>query len=449
MTEERKQRLREALESLLEQPLPAPRSLAEIEQQALDMQEKMKQAFLEESLREAQTQVDAEHPEESKISCPDCQKSAWYKGDRSKNVVTMAGKVTFSRRYYYCHRCDKGFYPQDVAWSMPQGTLVTVSVQQKLVALSVGFPFAQASEIFFYLTNLRVSTRSTERLCVHQAGEQAERYYEVQQSQMLPLAYVPLSSLPDDLPTPEILYLEADGIHTPLKGGHYKEMKVGVARSTFFDGREDEATGYVSHLGDATTFGACWERLAISRGYLQAKVVVVLGDGATWLWNVADSRFPRAIQILDFWHALEYVGKVARDAFGDDTVRLKAWFSHRALEMQKSNWSAFYSSLELIRPFLGSNTDSFENLLRYFKNNASRMDYASYLKRGFSIGSGLAESSCKRIVTARLKCSGMHWSEKGAQAMARLRGLFLGGDWNAFLNFWNQSMRMPISSPLL
>jgi hypothetical protein len=98
MTEERKQRLREALESLLEQPFPTPRSLAEIEQQALDMQEKMKQAFLEESLREAQTQVDAEHPEESKISCPDCQKSAWYKGDRSKNVVTMAGKVTFSRR---------------------------------------------------------------------------------------------------------------------------------------------------------------------------------------------------------------------------------------------------------------------------------------------------------------------------------------------------------------
>jgi len=168
---------------------------------------------------------------------------------------------------------------------------------------------------------------------------------------------------------------------------------------------------------------------------------VFLGDGASWLWNIAETRFPRAVQILDFWHALEYVGKVAQEIFGEKEKEKRQWLSVRAQEMKNSAWSRVHAALESVRR---QAPEAVANAVRYFGNHASRIDYARYLKQGFCIGSGLAESSCKRLVTQRLKGSGMHWSEKGAQVICALRCLLLGGEWDAFVKFWNRQLRVSI-----
>ena len=251
---------------------------------------------------------------------------------------------------------------------------------------------------------------------------------------MLPLAYLDKEQIPAQLPQPCRLYIEADGIQTPMEDGSWREMKVGVVRAEFADGREQMASRYISHLGDAATFGKHWEALALSCGSLKAQCLSVLGDGASWIWNLASKCFPKAVQILDFYHASEYVAAVARAVFGEQEALLKSWLSSRLSELKQSHWSDFWSALDALgQPAL----ESLVSLRTYFSNHASRMDYASYLRRGLCIGSGLAESSCKRIVTQRLKCSGMHWSVCGAQVIARLRGFLLGGEWDAFVAFWN------------
>ncbi len=230
-----------------------------------------------------------------------------------------------------------------------------------------------------------------------------------------------------------------------MRGGHWREMKIGVVRSKHKDGREYRRSRYVNHLGGAQSFGSHWESLAIDCGSLTAKCLVVLGDGTAWLWRLAEARFPKAIQILDFWHALEYLGAVVQEAFFPDEATKKEGLSARAGEMKRSDWGQVNHALDSVRSVA---SESVESACRYFRNNASRMDYASYLKDGLCIGSGLAESSCKRLVTQRLKGSGMHCSEEGAQVICSLRCLLLGGEWEDFVGFWNRKLRTPIPAPL-
>ena len=328
---------------------------------------------------------------------------------------------------------------------LPRKSDFTSPVVQEIACLCACLPFEQATQILHRLAGVKVSARSAERLCLSQADEQSTAFREQRDAESLPLAFVPSSSLPASLPHPEVLYIEADGVQTPLCGGQWREMKVGIVRSEHKDGREDKRSRYVNYLGNTQTFGSHLESLAINCGSLTAKIVVFLGDGAAWLWNLAQTRFPKAVQILDFWHALEYMGKVAREVFPDQEVCKDAWLSARASEMKKSAWTQVHCALEAVRAIA---SESVESAVRYFTNNRSRMDYANYLKRGLCIGSGLAESSCKRLVTQRLKGSGMHWSEKGAQAICSLRSLLLGGEWDIFLDFWNRRLQMLIPSPL-
>ncbi len=468
MTQETKKRLQERFQQLLDSTDESPRTLFEIEKLTIELSEKLTQATLEEISRDAQEQAEEEiSPTEltSKVCCPDCSRSAWYKGNRSRRVVTKKGILCFTRRYYYCKRCQHGFCPLDNRLGLSQKSDFTPLVVQEVAYLCACLPFEQATQILYRLAGVKVSARSAERLCLSQADEQSTAFREQRDTESLPLAFVPSSSLPASLPHPEVLYIEADGVQTPLRGGQWhaqmpprafrKEMKVGVVRSEHKDGREDKRSRYVNYLGNTQTFGSRLESLArakllnqlsqINCGSLTANVVVFLGDGAAWLWNLAQIRFPKAVQILDFWHAFEYLGKVAREVFPDQEVCKDAWLTARASEMKKSAWTQVHCALEAVRAIA---SESVESAVRYFTNNRSRMDYANYLKRGLCIGSGLAESSCKRLVTQRLKGSGMHWSEKGAQAICSLRSLLLGGEWDVFLDFWNRRLQMLIPSPL-
>ena len=308
-------------------------------------------------------------------------------------------------------------------------------------------------QTLYRLAKVRVSSRSAERLCLAPAKEAVEDFLAERESRNLSKAFADLSSLSDS-PKPAVLYLAADGIQTPMGNGSWKEMKVGVVRAEHSDGRESQSSRYVNHLGEANAFGIPLEALArakllkqlsqIDCGSLTAKTLVFLGDGAAWLWKLAETRFPRAIQILDFWHALEYVGAVAREAFPSDEDAGKEWLSARASEMKKSAWEQVHDAFESVRAVA---KETVESASRYFTNNRSRMDYARYLKQGLCIGSGLAESSRKRLVTQRLKGSGMHWSEQGAQIICSLRGLLLGGEWESLVAFWNRQVQKPILSP--
>ncbi len=466
MNEATKNRLRVRLSDLIDSLTEQPQTIDEWETLVLDLRERCAQAALDEIgkeiSQEISQEIDASTPSKAppvpevasppntvacscKLPCPHCGKSAWYKGDRVRQVVMLVGSLTVKRRYFGCRHCKSGFCPADAALGVVSGSSLTLRVQQEIAYLSGCLPYSQASQTLQRLTGVTVSSRTAQRLCVGQAGAVARAFEEAQEAALLPLAYERtelLTVVAPELPQPDVVYTVADGIQTPMRDGSWREMKVGAVQSRYRDGRVDQPTRYVCHLGGSERFGKHWEALGIGGGSLGAERVVVLGDGAAWLWRQAEEHFPCATHILDFFHALEYVGAVARAAFGEGEKAAsvsRKWLSEQASEMKRSQWDKVRNSLKAVRAWTSAAEEAVDTALRYFRNHAERMDYARYLREGLSIGSGLAESSCKRLVTQRLKGSGMRWSETGAQAVGSLRSFHLGDDgnaWNTFCDYW-------------
>lgn len=150
---------------------------------------------------------------------------------------------------------------------------------------------------------------------------------------------------------------------------------------------------------------------------------------------MADMHYPKALQILDFYHVSEYVWDVVRERHPEDLQRQRKWVQCQVKRLKASRWQDVVESLRFLK---GSHAlaEAVKVLKRYLENNAERIDYKRYLDLGLMIGSGVVESSNRRVVTQRLKQSGMHWSVQGAEAVIALRACYLSSS-NQWWQFWN------------
>jgi hypothetical protein len=185
--------------------------------------------------------------------------------------------------------------------------------------------------------------------------------------------------------------------------------------------RDYDSTTYVSTLGPIDEFGPLLRQEAIRRGLPLALLVVMLIDGDVGLAKMGRLCFPSAIQIVDFYHALEHAGKVLVALLGskehpDYKTRLGRW-AKRLLKDQLEKLIA-----ETRKECAGkSQAAAVEKELGYFINNVARMQYGTFRRRGFFIGSGVIEAGCKTLIGSRCKQSGMFWGEPGAENILALR----------------------------
>ena len=185
--------------------------------------------------------------------------------------------------------------------------------------------------------------------------------------------------------------------------------------------RDHDSTTYVSTLGPMEEFGPLLRQEAIRRGLALAMTVVLLIDGAEALAHMGRLCFSKAIQIVDFYHALEHAGRVLVALLGskdhpDYQRRLGSW-ARRLLKDQVEKLIA-----ETRQECAGKANDQVvEKELGYFVNNIARMQYGTFRRRGFFIGSGVIEAGCKTVIGSRCKQSGMFWGEPGAENVLALR----------------------------
>lgn len=418
-----KARLARLVDALIDDPHP-PQTLEQIEAAALRLREKAGQLVAEELTQEAADSAPAE--EGHKQACA-CGRWARDKGRRTRTVVTLAAEVRYTRRYFYCRRCDRGACPVDAALGVPAGSGYTRAVEQSVARLCATLPFAPAMRLLSSLTGVSVSAKHAQRLVVR-AGQQADALIRARAARTQAEDFVSPA-------TPRTLYLEADGVHTPTRaagGCEWREMKVGVVRE------EDAEACYVSHLGDANTFAARWAALSLEQGALTAERLVVLGDGAAWIGKQSGEHFPWATRILDFYHVCEYLWAAARAALGEAAG---AWVAARKAELLHSRLEQTLCALSALAAAFPQAAEEAGAARGYFRNHRQAMDYALYLSLGLRIGSGAAESACKQVVTQRLKGAGMRWSQDGAQRVANLRCLLLSDRWESFQDFWNRQGR--------
>jgi len=182
---------------------------------------------------------------------------------------------------------------------------------------------------------------------------------------------------------------------------------------------------------------------AQKRGAQAAEVLVFLGDGAAWVWKTAEEHFPKAIQVLDWFHAMEHVWAVGRARFGNKEKELWAWVKAREQELWEGRVEAVSAAIRAVSQKLGTPLERLSENERmkdprwiayrnigYFEENRERMRYPEYRAQNLPLGSGVVESACKHVVANRCKRAGMRWDEEGAENILALRCWDLNGRWD-------------------
>lgn len=284
-----------------------------------------------------------------------------------------------------------------------------------------------------------------------------------------PLLRAALATLPPE-PAPgaagrpiPVLYVSEDGTGVPMRrevlegrpgkqedgSARTRESKLGCVFTQTITGEDGEPVRDPASTSYTGTFQGCREagillrQEALRRGLGRAQQVVCLGDGAAWVWENRRLNFPGALEILDFYHATEHVGSLAKALHDNDPDRAKTQQSEWCHEMKNDSPAALLAqvrgALEAHPEWPEAKRTAMESEIAYLESHATRTRYGEYRAKGYFIGSGVIEAGCKSVIGRRFKQSGMFWSETGAEDLLSLRCQMLG---TRFADIWKA--RAPI-----
>ncbi len=385
-----------------------------------------------------------EHPAEAACTCGHV---ARYHDTRPKQLVTVLGPVSMERAYYVCSHCGRGQAPRDQDLDVA-GTEYSPGVRRMMALVGSEVSFDQGREQLELLAGLEVTAKAVERQAEAIGGEVAAREQEeAHRAKQIELPEVCAPAVP-------VLYLEMDGIGVPVvkaetqgrvgkvegQPAQTREVKIGcVFTQTTIDAdgrpvRDEESTTYVAAVETAEEFGLHLYTEAWRRGWSQAKLKVVIADGALWIWNLADQHFPGAVQIVDLYHARQHLWELSAPLFPDDDQARRRWTARALKLLDRGKIEALVSLLRDLRVPHAELAKLISNEAEYFARNTERMRYPAFRAQGLFVGSGVIEAGCKTVIASRLKRSGMFWTVRGANAIIALRCCRLS---NKFNDYWD------------
>jgi hypothetical protein len=395
-------------------------------------------------------------------SCGPCQQRMRAVAPaRPRTLQGLVGDYRVRRAYFVCDRCGHGVAPLDERLGLGPGAL---SPGLARVACRVGIEegFGSAADILHETLRVDVATEAVRRVT-----EGIGAVAEAEQQALMVQAQAGQPPPPDASEvTPSALVVEVDGVHVHA-GGDWHEMKVGLVaplgpatRTVTETGRIALTLGRQSACAGFETAALFWYRVYVAAcqrglGGPGLAMVVVLGDGADWIWRYAwqflGRRGVEVVEIVDIFHAWGHLWKVANAVFGAGTPRAAAWVTPLKGRLLDAGPAPILTALaDLSPPVSGTDadTDAAEEVRKaidYFTNHATRMDYPRFVARQLPIGSGGVESACKTLIQAREKQAGMRWSHDGAQVVASLRALHRSDRWVRFWQTHPQRRRPPIA----
>ncbi len=357
-----------------------------------------------------------------------CGQPARYLRQRPAQVRTLLGPITVVRPYYHCATCCHGHAPRDTQLQLCAGSR-SAGLDDLLALLgATQDSFAQAAAVLARLTLVQVSP-NTVREATERLGAALNAHTIHATARTLEHADIPPAAA-----APHRLYIAMDGVFAHLHDRGWSEIKVGccfetiphrpAARPTVVEIRTVRPS-YLAALTEAAPFGDRLWAEAARRGVLDAAEVIVVSDGAHWIWNVAATHFPGATQIVDWFHASAYLAPAATAIWGDGNPERTAWIAEHKAALWDGKVAEVLVALAAHAPMGAGVTDAHS----YYTTHQERMEYAAYRARGLQIGSGSVESACKQLVTARLKQAGMIWRADGAAAVATVRAWLKSDRW--------------------
>ncbi len=302
----------------------------------------------------------------------------------------------------------------------PNGFSISPYLQEKLIFLGQQEVYQQAGEVVEKLLGLSVSVSQIYRLTTYY-GQAIEADLDQIETK--------------EVAKPGVIYAQADGAMVLTEEG-YKEHKLArifpataLRESAVEDrGGHIESSLFVTHLGSAPDFSRKL-RIQLDEYKPLEQELVFISDGAIWLRQLMEQHYPQATLILDFYHAMSYIGQAAMAAFGTGGYANK-WIDNQRKLLLNSELQKVITHIE----DLGIEAGLRISICNYLNSNADRMDYLSYRQRGLLIGSGAIESANRTVVQKRLKRAGQRWSLVGAQQVLNLRVCWMSNRWNLVRN---------------
>ncbi len=411
---------------------------------------------VENAMRELQRQVglagmanfledaDAELHKEVKNSA--LENDFYFHSYRPAVIWSVFGKVSFERHYYRYKKTSeedaKGFAYLDQKMGFSAGQ-VTPSLAELLALEGVSTPFEEASKKIekFLLFPISDNTlrKETERFGAIQNEIEQELIKQSQDENCL------LKRQREEKTEIEgRIYGSIDGFMAPLQEG-WKEFKALAWYKVEEVTRYSKPRHHGSKVGEQNNLQA--ENISYHCDKLEPKEFgelfwatgyqrqidfyeerVFISDGAKWIWNMVELYYPDATQILDWYHASQYLYKIAEDAFGVECDDYKNWIekTKALLWNGRIDELIFECNSFADKPAVSKAVHA---AVTFYTNNKKRMDYARFREEGYFIGSGTIESAAKRLGELRLKEAGARWTRDGAVFTAKARAAWLGEQW--------------------
>lgn len=397
--------------------------------------------------RAVEQRLNADHSdgEPSQRICA-CGQVARYAGRREKTFTSALGPLQLQRAYYHCSGCGQGFCPRDRQLGI-EDTSLSPAVTRMVAAVGAMLSFEEGSQLLQELAGLPVNAKQVERA----AEALGVQIAEDEKQDVLPT---------DEQPLPPTLYLGVDGTGVPmrpeeLKGrrgkqpdGSAKTREVKLCTVWSAEARDPEdrpvrdegSVSYTAAIESAATldtdevpavFTQRVLREASRRRFTQAHRTVVMGDGAPWIWKIAQELFPHALQIVDRFHVKQTLSTVAKAVYGTTSPQALHWARRRHEELDTGR---FPDLLRAVRRHADT-CDEARKCFQYLHRNRDRMRYPQFEAQGLCTSTGVVEAGCKVVVGTRLKRAGMHWTIRGSNAIIALRCSRLSG---RFQDFWER-----------
>lgn len=392
------------------------------------------------------------------MRCPDCDLPLRIEQhERERTVNTIFGPVDIRRSYGYCPQCQRRLYPADHALGLQERSPASPRVQEISSLAVLRTPAGRAPEDVRRMTGLDIAASTLHREARRQ-GERALGLRDADVALSTTLAGIRQLSQRASVPKqPFTLVIEIDAWNIrerdcwgeteklTKKGAEIPSRWHWVYTGTLFRLDQRGASlagrtfiterGYVATRQGVEALETQLYTEALQRGLLKAESVLVIADGAIWIWNLADNRFKQATQRVDLWHVCERIWAVANDMYGNATTEARQWAQQRIawLKRRKDGALDVIEDLQQIRASLqGLSTKQGETLdeqIGYFERHKKRMDYKNAKALDQPLGSGAMESTCAQY-QCRFKRTGQFWSMEGDEAFLALQTLHWNGRWH-------------------
>lgn len=349
-------------------------------------------------------------------------------------------EMTLRRPYYRCPHCRASQWPWDQKIGLSRRAL-TPGAEQIVSLSAVKESFGLVAERSLKkLTGIQLSESTVERV----AEEAGERVGKLLAEDRL-LGESQEWEWQRDAEGHRCAYVSIDATGVPHQGprGAKAEGRMAYVGMVYNANSEHDSrrvlphqVRYLAGFYELDELGLQLRQQARHVGWNKADRWIALSDGGSGLEPFIKQHFPGAVPILDFYHASQHVAELARAWHAGDDAAFQKQMTEWCHQMKHAGGAALLDLWEQL-DLTGRNAAAIEQhrlQTQYVRNNVQRMDYPTYLARGWQIGSGPVESACKTVVNLRLKGPGMRWGSPGADALCHLRALFLSEptQWDTF-----------------